>query len=211
LLDLLIYLIKLQLLRIGGYYLLECPSDSSSFAIKGCGCFQCSKISLDSQDKLWSLAISFNRNGNIKQGIVDQYTGEVDQPFSRNTFHNEIRLVQSWNNFHQHLDFLLKFYCEAVSGEMEEYNALCSVLNGLCSYSIEVITVSSCTDIMMREKPFGSSNLQSEKLVQGDLISLHGKVENIHSHDCKDRRLTPGNEAHNICIHLADDSQTVND
>ncbi|XP_051187387.1 CST complex subunit CTC1 isoform X2 [Lolium perenne] len=202
-------LLEYQLLRIGGYYLLECPSDSSSFAIKGCGCFQCSKISLDSQDKLWSLAISFNRNGNIKQGIVDQYTGEVDQPFSRNTFHNEIRLVQSWNNFHQHLDFLLKFYCEAVSGEMEEYNALCSVLNGLCSYSIEVITVSSCTDIMMREKPFGSSNLQSEKLVQGDLISLHGKVENIHSHDCKDRRLTPGNEAHNICIHLADDNQTV--
>ncbi|KAM0827721.1 hypothetical protein ACQ4PT_067995 [Festuca glaucescens] len=202
-------LLKYQLLRIGGYYLLECPSDSSSFAVKGCGCFQCGKISLDSQDKLWSLAITFNGNGNIKQGTVDQSTGEVDEPFSRNTSHNEIRLVQSWNDFHQYLDFQLKFYCEAVSGKMEEYNALCSVLNGLCSYSIEVITVSSCTDIMMRKKPFGSSNLQSEKLVQGDLISLHGKVENIHSHDCKDRRLAPGNEKHNICIHLADDNQTV--
>ncbi|KAM0911145.1 hypothetical protein ACQ4PT_013695 [Festuca glaucescens] len=202
-------LLKYQLLWIGGYYLLECPSDSSSFGVKGCGCFQCGKITLDSQDKLWSLAISFNGNGNIKQGIVDQYTGEVDEPFPRNAFHNDISLVQSWNDFHQHLDFLLKFYCEAVNGKMEEYNALCSVLNGLCSYSVEVITVSSCTDIMMGKKPFGSSNLQSEKLVQGDLISLHGKVENVHSHDCKDRHLTPGNEAHNICIHLADDNQTV--
>jgi hypothetical protein len=178
--------------------------------VKGCGCFQCGKISLDSQDKLWSLAITFNGNENIKLGIVDQSTGQVDEP-SKDTFHNEIRLVQSWNDFHQYLDFQLNFYCEAVSGKIEEYNALCYVLDGLCSYSTEVITVSSCTDIMMRKKPFGSSNLQSEKLLQGDLISLHGRVENIHSHDCKDQRIVPGNEKHNICIHVADDNQTVND
>uniref|UniRef100_A0ACD5YIF9 Uncharacterized protein n=1 Tax=Avena sativa TaxID=4498 RepID=A0ACD5YIF9_AVESA len=202
-------LLKYQLLRIGGYYILECPSDSLSFAMKGCGCFQCGKISLDSQDKLWSLAITFNGNINIKQGIVDQFIGEVDELFSRNPFHNEIRLVQSWNDFRQYSDFQLNFYCEAVSEKMEEYDAFCYVLNGLCSYSVEVITVSSCTEIMMRKKPFGSPDLQTKKLVQGDLISLHGKVENIHSHDCKDRRLLPGNEKLNICIHVADDNQTV--
>ena len=179
--------------------------------MKGCGCFQCGKLSLESQDKLWSLAITFNGNINIKQGIVDQSIGEGDEPFSRNTLHNQIRLVQSWHGFRQYLDFQLNFYCESVSEKMEEYDAVCYVLNGLCSYSIEVITVSSCTEIMMRKKPFGSSNLQSKKLVQGDLISLHGKVENVHSHDYKDRRLVPGNEKHNICIHVADENQTVND
>ncbi|CAM0951196.1 unnamed protein product [Alopecurus aequalis] len=201
-------LLKCQLLRIGGYYLLECPSGSSSFAGKGCGCFQRGKLSLDSQDKLWSLAITFNGNINIKQGIVDQSIGEVDEPLSRNTLH-EIRLVQSWHDFRQYLDFQLNFYCEAVSEKMEEYDAMCYVLNGLCSCSNEVITVSSCTEIMMRKKPFGSPNLQSNKLVQGDLISLHGKVENIHSHDYKDRRPVPRNEKHNICIHITDENQTV--
>lgn len=204
---------KYQFLRIGGYYLLECPTDSLRFAVKGCGCFQGGKISLDSQDKIWSLAITFNGNINVKQGTVDQSTGVsslgMDEPLSKNTFHNEIKLLQSWNDFCQYSDFHLNFYCEAVSEKRKVYDIMCYVLNGLGSYSIEVISVSSCIEIMMHKKSFGSSNLQSQKLVQGDLISLHGKVENIHPHDCKERRLVPGNDKQSICIHVADDNQTV--
>ncbi|KAF7058624.1 hypothetical protein CFC21_065639, partial [Triticum aestivum] len=204
---------KYQFLRIGGYYLLECPTDSLRFAMKGCGCFQGGKISLDSQDKIWSLAITFNGNINVKQGIVDQSIGVsslgVDEPLSKNTFHNEIKLLQSWNDFCRYSDFHLNFYCEALSENMKVYDIMCYVLNGLGSYSIEVISVSSCIEIMMHKKSFGSSNLQSQKLVQGDLISLHGKVENIHSHDFKERRLVPGNDKRSICIHVADDNQTV--
>ncbi|KQJ90078.1 hypothetical protein BRADI_4g29310v3 [Brachypodium distachyon] len=205
--------LKYQLLRIGGYYLLECPSNNHSFAVKDCGCFQGGKISLHSQDNLWSLSITFNGNINMKQGIVDQSIGissaEVDEPFSRNTIHNEIKLVKSWTDFRQCSDFHLQFYCEAVREKMEEYDTICYVLNELCSYSNEVMTVSSCIEIMMHKKPFSSSNLENEKLVQGDLISLHGKVENIHSLDCKEGRRVPGFEKCSICIHVADHNQTV--
>ncbi|KAL5228950.1 hypothetical protein ABZP36_017215 [Zizania latifolia] len=206
-------LIKYQSLRIGGYYLLECPIESMHYSMKGCACLHGDKVSLGSQSRFWSLAITFNGNINIKKSIADQSIGVssvmVGETFSRKAVHDEIKVVQTWNDFHQYCDFRLNFYCEVISEKMEECNYICHVFKELCSYSNEVFSVSSCTKTRMATRPSGSSNLQSDKPVQGDLISLKGKVENIHSYDCKKEKSMVGNEKSCICIHVTDDNLMV--
>ncbi|KAF0914822.1 hypothetical protein E2562_031925 [Oryza meyeriana var. granulata] len=201
---------KYQSLRIGSYYLLECPTESLNYSMKGCGCLQVGKVSLDSQSRFWSLAITFNGNINIKQAIGDQSIGvssvKMDEPFSKKAVHNEIKLVHTWNDFHQYCDFHLNFYCEE---KMDEYNYICHLFNLLCSYSNEVLSVSSFIKTRVPKRPSGSSNLPSDKLVQGDLISLQGKVENIHPYGCKKEKIMVGNEKSSICIHVTDDNHTV--
>ncbi|KAG8052383.1 hypothetical protein GUJ93_ZPchr0001g30257 [Zizania palustris] len=44
--------------------------------------------------------------------------------------------------------------------------------------------------------------------IESDLISLKGKVENIHSYDCKNKSMV-GNEKSGICIHITDDNLMV--
>uniref|UniRef100_A0A0D3H669 CST complex subunit CTC1 n=1 Tax=Oryza barthii TaxID=65489 RepID=A0A0D3H669_9ORYZ len=201
---------KYQSLRIGGYYLLECPTESMNYSMKGCGCLQVSKVSLGYQSRFWSLAITFNGNINIKQTIGDQSIGvssvKMDEPFSRKAVNNEIKLVHTWNDFHQYCDFHLKFYCDE---KMDEYNYFCDVFNELCPYSNEVLSISSFIKTRVPKMPSGSSNLQRDKPVQGDLISLQGKVENIHPYGCKKEKFMVGNEKSSICIHVTDNNHRV--
>uniref|UniRef100_A0A0E0M0L7 CST complex subunit CTC1 n=1 Tax=Oryza punctata TaxID=4537 RepID=A0A0E0M0L7_ORYPU len=197
-----------QSLQIGGYYLLECPTESLNYSMKGCGCLQVSKVSLGSQSGFWSLAITFSGNINIKQAIGDQSIGvssvKMDEPFSRKAVYDEIKLVHTWDDFHQYCDFHLKFYCEE---KMDEYNDICHVFNQL--HSNEVLSVSSFVKTRVPKMPSGSSNLQRDKLVQGDLISLQGKVENIHPYGCKKENFMVDNEKSSICIHVTDDNHRV--
>uniref|UniRef100_K3ZQ83 CST complex subunit CTC1 n=1 Tax=Setaria italica TaxID=4555 RepID=K3ZQ83_SETIT len=205
--------IKYQLLRINGYYLLQCPSGSLTCTTEGCGCLEGGKVSLDSQDKIWSIAITFDGNISIKGTIGNQSvrvtSAEVDEPFPRNIIRDELKLVQSWNDFYCNSYFHLDFSCEAMSTKMEEYNTVCHVLNQLRASSTEVLSVSSCIDIMMPKEASGSANLKTEEAVRGDLISVQGKVENIHSHACKRGTCMPANEKYSLCIHVADNNHTV--
>ena len=182
--------------------------------MEGCGCLEGGKVSLDSQDKIWSIAITFDGNMSIKGMVGDQSVGvtkvKMDEPFSRNIIRDEIKLVQSWNDFYRNSYFHLNFSCEAISTKMEEYNIVCHVLNGLCASSGEVLSVSSCVDIMMHKETSESANLKTGELVQGDLISVRGKVENIHSHVYKGGRCLLGNEKSSLCIHVADNNHMVN-
>ncbi|TKW32942.1 hypothetical protein SEVIR_2G199600v4 [Setaria viridis] len=205
--------IKYQLLRINGYYLLQCPSGSLTCTMEGCGCLEGGKVSLDSQDKIWSIAITFDGNISIKGTVGNQSvrvtSAEVDEPFPRNIIRDELKLVQSWNDFYCNSYFHLDFSCEAMSTKMEEYNTVCHVLNQLRASSTEVLSVSSCIDIMMPKEASGSANLKTEEAVRGDLISVQGKVENIHSHACRRGRCMPANEKYSLCIHVADNNHTV--
>ncbi|CAN6210577.1 unnamed protein product [Urochloa humidicola] len=207
--------VKYQLLRINGYYLLQCPSVNLTCTMEGCGCLEGGKVSLDSQDKIWSIAITFDGNMSIKGTIGDPSVSvtsvKMDEPVSRNIIHDELKLVQSWNDFYCNSYFHLNFSCEAISTKMEEYNILCHVLSGLCASSSEVLSVSSCNDIMMPKEASGPANLKTEELVQGDgdLISVQGKVEHIHSHVCKGGRCMLGNEKYSLCIHVADNNHMV--
>lgn len=182
-----------------------------NYSMKGCGCLQIRKVSLGYQSRFWSLAITFNGTINIKQTIGDQSIGvssvKMDEPFSRKAVNNEIKLVHTWNDFHQYCDFHLKFHCDE---KMDEYNSFCNVFNELCSYSNEVLSISSFIKTRVPKMPSGSSNLQRDKLVQGDLISLQGKVENIHPYGCKKEKFMVGNEKSSICIHVTDDNHRVN-
>ena len=204
----------MQLLRINGYYLLQCPSGNLISTMEGCGCLEGGKVSLDSQDKILSIAITFDGNMSIKGMVGDQSVGvtevKMDEPFSRNIIRDEIKLVQSWNDFYRNSYFHLNFSCEAISTKMEEYNIVCHILNGLCASSGEVLSVSSCVDIMMHKETSESANLKTGELVQGDLISVRGKVENIHSHVYKGGRCLLGNEKYSLCIHVADNNHMVN-
>ncbi|OEL31303.1 CST complex subunit CTC1 [Dichanthelium oligosanthes] len=205
--------IKYQLLRINGYYLLHCPGGNLTCTMEGCECLEGGKVSLDSQDKIWSIAITFNGNISIKGTTGDQSVAvtsvKMDEPFSRNIIRDELKLVQSWNDFYCNSYFHLDFSCEAISTKMEEYNIVCHVLNGLSASSSEVLSVSSCVDIMMPKEASGSANLKTEEVVQGDLISVQGKVENMHSHVYKGGRCMLGNEKYNLCIHVADNNHMV--
>uniref|UniRef100_J3MX25 CST complex subunit CTC1 n=1 Tax=Oryza brachyantha TaxID=4533 RepID=J3MX25_ORYBR len=200
-----------QSLRIGGYYLLECPSGSLNCSVKGCGCLQGSKVSLGSRSRFWSLAITFSGNMPIGDQAIGVSSVKMDEPFFRKAVHNEIKLVHTWNDFHQYCDFHLNFYCEAISEKMDEYNSACYVFNKLCSYSNEVLSVSSFikTRVLKRSSDSGSSKWQGDKLIQGDLISLQGKIENIHPYGCKKENFTVGDEKSSICIHVTDDIHTV--
>ncbi|PUZ70554.1 hypothetical protein GQ55_2G241100 [Panicum hallii var. hallii] len=199
--------------QINGYYLLQCPSGNLTSTMEGCGCLEGGKVSLDSQDKIWSIAITFDGNMSIKGMVGDQSVGvtkvKMDEPFSRNIIRDELKLVESWNDFYHNSYFHLNFSCEAISTKMEEYNIVCHVLNGLCASSSEVLSVSSCVEIMMPKETSESANLKTGELVQGDLISVRGKVENIHSHVCKGGRCMPGNEKCSLCIHVADNNHMV--
>jgi len=205
--------IKYQLLRINGYYLLQCPSGNLISTMEGCGCLEGGKVSLDSQDKILSIAITFDGNMSIKGMVGDQSVGvtevKMDEPFSRNIIRDEIKLVQSWNDFYLNSDFHLNFSCEAISTKMEEYNTICHVFDGLCASFGEVLSVSSCVDIMMPKETSESANLKTGEWVQGDLISVRGKVENIHSHVYKGGRCLLGNEKYSLCIHVADNNHMV--
>uniref|UniRef100_A0A0D9XD61 CST complex subunit CTC1 n=1 Tax=Leersia perrieri TaxID=77586 RepID=A0A0D9XD61_9ORYZ len=202
-----------QSLRIGGYFLLECPTESLNYSMKGCGCLQGGKISLGSQSRFWTLAITFNGNTNIKPANGDESIGvssvKMDESFSRKAVHSEIKLVRTWNDFHQYCDFQLNIYCEAKREKMEKYNYICHVFNELCSYSNEVQSVSSFIKTRVPKRPSRSSNLQNDKLVQGDLISLQGKVDNIHPYGCKKEKNMVGNKKYNICIHVTDETHMV--
>jgi len=136
---------------------------------------------------------------------------KMDELFSRNIIHDELRLVQPWNDFYRNSYFHLDFSCEAISKKMEEYNTVCHVLNGLCASSSEVLSVSSCVDIMMPKDASVSANFKTKEEAHGDLlISVQGKVENIHSLVCKWERCIPGNEKYSLCIHIADNNHAVN-
>ncbi|CAN6174161.1 unnamed protein product [Urochloa humidicola] len=205
--------VKYQLLRINGYYLLQCPNGNLTRTMEGCGCLEGGKISLDSHDKIWSIAITFDGNMSIKATIGDPSVRvasvKMDEPVSRNIIHDELKLVQSSNDFYFNSYFHLNFSCEAISTKMVEYNILCHVLNGLCASSSEVLSVSSCNDIMMPKEASVPANLKTEELVQGDLISVQGKVEHLHSLVCMGGRPKLGNEKYNLCIHVADNNHMV--
>ncbi|KAL6846650.1 hypothetical protein ACP4OV_024098 [Aristida adscensionis] len=204
---------KYQLLRIGGFYLLQCPSGNLSSTMEVCECLKGGKVSIDSLDKIWSLAITFNGNRRIKGTTGNQFitvpSVKMDEPFSGHATHDEIKLVQPWDDFFRLCYFRLDFPCEEISKEMEEHNTIYHILNGLCVYFNEVLTVSSCIDIMMPKEASGSANMQNEEVTQGGFISLQGKVENIHSHVCKDVIYLPGNDKSSICIHVADDNHKL--
>lgn len=204
----------MQSLQINGYYLLQCPSGNLTCTMEGCGCLEIGKVPLDSRDKIWSIAITFDGNRSIKETLGNQSAGvtsvKIAEPFSRNLFHDELKLVQSWNDFYCNSYFHLDFSCEAMITKMEEYNTVCHVLNQLHASSTEVLSVSSCIDIMMPKEASGSANLKSEEAVQGDLISVRGKVENIHSHVCKRGSCMIANEKYSLCIHVADNNHMVN-
>jgi hypothetical protein len=182
--------------------------------MESCGCLKGGKVSLDSLDKLWSLSITFDGNIGIKETTGDQSTGvisaKMDKPLPRNIIHDELKLVQHWNDFCHNSYFHLDFSCEATSKDTERYNTVYHILNGLCVFSIEILSVSSCIDIMTPKEASGSANLQTEGVVQGDLISLHGKVENMHLYGCKEGSYMPGDEKHCMCIHVTDNNHTVN-
>lgn len=205
----------MQLPRINGSYILQCPRGSFTCTMESCGCLRGGKVPIDCQDRLWSFAITIDGNINIKGSIGDQSIGctsvKMDELFSRNIIHDELRLVQAWNDFYRNSYFQMDFSCEAISKKMEEYNTVCHVLNGLCASSSEVLSVSSCVDIMMLKDASVSANFKTKEVVHGDLlISVQGKVENIHSLVCKWERCVPGNEKYNLCIHIADDNHAVN-
>jgi len=62
---------------------------------------------------------------------------------------------------------------------------------------------------MMPKETSESANLKTGEWVQGDLISVRGKVENIHSHVYKGGRCLLGNEKYSLCIHVADNNHMV--
>ncbi|ONM54684.1 conserved telomere maintenance component 1 [Zea mays] len=205
---------KYQLPRINGSYILQCPSRSFTCTMGNCGCLQGGKVSIDAQDRLWSFAITIGGNINIKGSIGDQSIGvtsmKMDEIFSRNMVDDELRLVQPWNDFYRNSYFHLDFSYEAISKKMEDYNTVCHVLNGLCVSSSEVLSVSSCVDIMMPKDASVSADFKTKEVVHGDLlISVQGKVENIHSLVCKWERCIPGNEKYSLCIHIADNNHAV--
>ncbi|KXG35529.1 hypothetical protein SORBI_3002G187600 [Sorghum bicolor] len=203
---------KYQFPRINGSYILQCPSGSFSCTMGSCGCVRGGKVSIDSQDRLWSFAITIDGTINMKGSIGDQSIGgtsvKMDELFSRNIIHDELRLVQPWNDFYRNSYFHLDFSCEALSKKMEEYNTICHVLNGLCASSSEVLSVSSCVDIMMPKVASVSANFKTKEVGHGDL-SVQGKIENIHPLVCKWERCVPGNEKYSLCIHIADNNHAV--
>ncbi|CAL5088555.1 unnamed protein product [Urochloa decumbens] len=204
--------VKYQLLRINGYYLLQCPNGNLTCTMEGCGCLEGGKVSLDSPNKIWSIAITFDGNMSIKGTTGDPSLGvtsvKMDELVSENIIHDELKLVQSWDDFYCNSYFHLNFTREAISTKMEEYDSLCHALNGLFASSSEVLSVSSCNDKMPKEAS-GPANLKTEELVQGDLISVQGKVEHIHSRVCKGGRCMLGNEKYSLCIHVADNNHMV--
>lgn len=81
----------------------------------------------------------------------------------------------------------------------------------------QVLSVSSCMQLMFHKSRivYGSRDLEGERLAQGELISVCGKIDAFHVSDCDSEFFvanTPGNSnqsGNNICIHLADDYQMV--
>ncbi|KAJ1289501.1 hypothetical protein BS78_02G169100 [Paspalum vaginatum] len=203
---------KYQLLRIGGYYILQCPIGILTCTMESCGCLEGAKVSVDCHDKLWSLSITFNGNLSMKGSNGEQSIGvtsvKTDEPFSRNVIHNEPKLVQPWNGLYHNSYFHLDVSCEAISKKLEEYDTICHVLNGLCASSSNILSVSSCVDIMMPKEASGSA-VKTKEVVQGDLISVQGRVQNMHSYVCKCRRCVPGNGKYQLCIHIADNNHAV--
>ena len=65
----------MQLPRINGSYILQCPSGGFTCTMGSCGCVRGGKVSIDSQDRLWSFAITIDGNVYIKGSTGDQSIG----------------------------------------------------------------------------------------------------------------------------------------
>ncbi|XP_078162396.1 conserved telomere maintenance component 1 isoform X3 [Carex rostrata] len=82
---------------------------------------------------------------------------------------------------------------------------------------VDLKSVSSCMQLMFQRSRivYGSRDLEGERLAQGELISVCGKIDAFHVSDCDSEFFvanSPGNSnqsGNNICIHLADDHQMV--
>lgn len=103
--------------------------------------------------------------------------------------------------------------------ELHEIVDLKSVSQGITKLlpPNQVLSVSSCMQLMFHQSRivYGSRDLEGERLAQGELISVCGKIDAFHVSDCDSEFFvanSPGNSnqsGNNICIHLADDYQMV--
>ncbi|XP_072990705.1 CST complex subunit CTC1 isoform X1 [Typha latifolia] len=209
--------IRYQLLRIGGYYLVKCSSEGLPCNQRKCECLQCSKALVISRDSLWSFSTSVSENNNQKESSENHSSGvssvRISGNSSRKCCQNELILLHPLNHFHENSDFHLSLFCEAVVSVKEK--VLQHALARLVPFPSEVLSTSSCVQLMMAELPMPAV-LRGCRLAQGDLISLNGNIEHIHLINCKSRSfMSPkclaesGKRTPNFCIHVADDNCMV--
>ncbi|KAJ3707540.1 hypothetical protein LUZ61_011245 [Rhynchospora tenuis] len=178
-----------QMLRIGGYYLLNCSEGSSPTRV--CKCWEKGGSFIVTENTLQSLSLSFSDCVNLK----DPSGSSLD----------ELVLLKSLSELHEIMDLPVD---------------LKSVSQGITNFlpPIQVLSVSSCMQHMFHQSRnfYGSTDLEEQRLAQGDLISVCGDIEYFHDNDCDSVSLAaskclkiPNPRGNNICIHLADDNQMV--
>lgn len=135
------------------------------------------------------------------------------------SFQNELLFLQSLDHIQGTSDVHLHLSVGATEPMKNETEAVKHALTGFLATSGNILSVSSCVEIMTGEliRPSGITDLQSSKLLQGNQISLNGNIENVHLYDRKSGSCMSFQcvascdhwRVSNICIHVNDDHQMV--
>lgn len=152
-----------------------------------CKCLEKSISLVVSENTLWSLSLSSSDG--------------VHQREPSGTSLDQVVLLKSLSELHEIMD--LKSASQGIT-KLFPPN--------------QVLSVSSCMHLMFqRSRIFsGSTDLEGQRLAEGDFVSVCGNIEAFHVSDCGPGSFAAINclgnsneRGNNICIHLADDYQMV--
>ncbi|KAL0916542.1 hypothetical protein M5K25_014063 [Dendrobium thyrsiflorum] len=213
--------IKYQSLQVGGYYMMKCSKECPL-------CFQkvknketFSKVLLSSKTTLWKVSFLFGMDQHQEQpryqtssdNLITEY-----QPYLVNVCESDLVFQQSCTVLNDISDVHLVISRDSL-GSSSQIELLKEELFNHFSMLQEVLTVTSFIQIMKSDisSSLSRANSQHGSLVNSNLISIRGNIENMHLFSFKfGSFISNENAVHShrrdecICLHVYDDQNMVN-
>ncbi|XP_020704179.1 CST complex subunit CTC1 isoform X3 [Dendrobium catenatum] len=211
--------IKYQSLQIGGYYMMKCSKECPL-------CFQkvknketSSKVLLSSKTSLWKVFFSFGMDQHQEQPRYQTSSDNLIREYQTdlvNVCESDLEFQPSCTLLNDISDVHLAITRDSMA-PLSQIDLLKEELLNHFSMLQEVLTVTSFIQIMKSDKSSSSSHANSQhgSLVNSNLISIRGNIENMHLFFKFGSFISNENVVHShrrdecICLHVYDDQNMI--
>ncbi|KAF6143514.1 hypothetical protein GIB67_029683 [Kingdonia uniflora] len=183
------YFSNYQLLQVGGYYIMKYGNEELLSSVKGIGSVSCKSL-VTPQTPLWSLSffcdevVSFK---NLLQNHLSQIDSILNDAVRAGSSSNkELFFQRFWNqSLEKNSDIKLHLSLNAMNQLKIDIKFLEDRSVKPVNISEDAANTSTCIGTTITAPhPFSGSTESGFRLPQGDLISVHGNVIDVHSMGC---------------------------